>query len=217
MSTNLFHDGVFFPRVPQSRHPLGEDDKTPRVSVSTSVAGCFTAIPGGGDELDWLLKKQAGIFKLFQINTEKLGILNDQIIPPSTLFQNHSVIDATFSNEHWILTSFEVPTEDSHIIMIKELNNEKYTELDLPLPSTPSHYKRIVTDVTYQSADLKKGDSIVFYFEGNDQEVWFHKLKKYPGVAELSYDCNVRFTANEHCNVQELFFLYQQMSLSYTG
>lgn len=120
VSPDLKHNGEFIPRVPYNRHEEMEDNKTHRVCVSPSIEGCLTAIPGGGSGFLDLCEEQRGYFLLFRIDTEKLGIPQENIISDEELFQKDLVRDADISKEHWITCPFTVPKEDKIIIKIED-------------------------------------------------------------------------------------------------
>jgi hypothetical protein len=110
ISLNLFHNGEFYPRIPYDRYS-SEDNAMKRVCVSDSVMGCFNAIP---DEQLFTCDHH-GYFKLFEIDTDALGICEKSIIKPLTLYEEKGVFDALLTNEHWILTDFVVPKEKQSI------------------------------------------------------------------------------------------------------
>jgi hypothetical protein len=119
ISTELDHDGNFYPRIPESIRP-GEDEKFPRICVSSSVEGCFSAIPNGSIDLDYLNYENGGYYKLFTIDTKKLKIWPHEIIKPDYLYEKELVEDAQITDEHWILKEFSVPKEFSQIIRVTD-------------------------------------------------------------------------------------------------
>ena len=118
VSTNLTHPGIFKPRIPSFRHKDSEDDVIPRVCVAPSIEGCLTAIPEGGMQLGELCWDQRYYFLVFRIDTQKLGIPQNNIITSDELFKKDLVRDAEITNEHWITTSFVVPAEDRFLILV---------------------------------------------------------------------------------------------------
>lgn len=110
VSLDLSHNGNFSPKVPRDRYTT-EDSYTKRICVSDSIAGCLNAIPDG------LLftEEYHGYFKLFEINTEELGISDNEIVQPLSLYENNGVYDALLTGEHWILSGFNVPKEKQFI------------------------------------------------------------------------------------------------------
>lgn len=119
ITTDLGHDGVFTPRVPDFRLNQ-EDSKTFRVCVAPSIEDCLTSIPDGGGTLYHLLERNNQKIKVFKIDTQKLNIKNSDIKLSIELFKEGVVPDAANTHETWILSSFEVPEEDTMIIAIKD-------------------------------------------------------------------------------------------------
>lgn len=82
------HDNkILKPRIPKNRMP-SEDDKTPRICVSTSIAGCLAAVQG--------LKEGNTVY----IHT----CTSEAIIQPT----NDQVPDIFFTGEVWITESVEM-------------------------------------------------------------------------------------------------------------
>lgn len=127
LTKDLTHDGKFSPRVPEFRTEY-EDKTIPRVSTSLSISDCLAAIPFGGMNLDYLVEEEGYDFKVFKINTDKLGIKNESIISSAELYQQDLVRDAGFTNEYWITEPFEVSEEDTAII---EITNFDYESVDV--------------------------------------------------------------------------------------
>lgn len=181
ISTNLNHNGVFYPRIPSCRHEH-EDSVTKRISVGNSIGDCLTAIPNGGMRLEDTNEERRGYYLLIKIDTEKLGIDNKYIIDTNTLFEKDLVRDAELTNESWIITSFSVETEDMQIIcvtgwieeekdviphFIYEIAEDEY-EGDYceaymeELNSDGFPVGTIINGVRYFSANVKKGDELEF-------------------------------------------------------
>ncbi|MDF9599157.1 hypothetical protein P7D15_01835 [Bacillus cereus] len=118
VSTDLQHSGEFVPRIPSCRHQDKEDDVTNRICVSKTIDDCLSAIPNGGAHLEELNIEQRGYYKVFKIDTEKLGIEDSAIVSSDVLYQEDLVRDAEVTNEHWILKGFQVAKEDSYIIKL---------------------------------------------------------------------------------------------------
>ncbi|MDF9547866.1 hypothetical protein P5798_30130, partial [Bacillus cereus] len=78
----------------------------------------LSAIPNGGAHLEELNIEQRGYYKVFKIDTEKLGIEDSAIVSSDVLYQEDLVRDAEVTNEHWILKGFQVAKEDSYIIKL---------------------------------------------------------------------------------------------------
>ncbi|WP_283747872.1 hypothetical protein [Bacillus thuringiensis] len=118
ISTDLQHSGEFVPRIPSCRHQDKEDDVTNRICVSRTIDDCLSAIPSGGARLEELNIEQRGYYKVFKIDTEKLGIEDSDIVSSDVLYQEDLVRDADVTNEHWILKGFQVAEEDSYLIKL---------------------------------------------------------------------------------------------------
>ncbi|WP_242306314.1 hypothetical protein [Bacillus cereus group sp. BfR-BA-01317] len=118
VSTDLQHSGEFVPRIPSCRHQDKEDDVTKRICVSKTIDDCLSAIPSGGAHLEELNIEQRGYYKVFKIDTDKLGIEDSDIVSSDVLYQEDLVRDAEVTNEHWILKGFQVAEEDSYIIKL---------------------------------------------------------------------------------------------------
>lgn len=125
VSIDLEKDGFFYPRRPNLTMENELFDMN-RICVAPTIADCFTAIPNGGSRLDTLSIDQAGLFKVFRIDTEKLGIPESAIISSKELFEKAWVPDAEWSEEYWIMESFTVPEEDSFIIHVVDWQEESH-------------------------------------------------------------------------------------------
>lgn len=121
ITRNLNHNGFFYPDIPR-RILENENQTIPRVCTSTSIEGCLGSIPDGGEHLECSISEEGDIFKVFKIDTEKLGL--EYILDSSELVENRYVMDASFSDEHWILQDFLVPEEDAFLIEIEGYNVE---------------------------------------------------------------------------------------------
>lgn len=168
LSTNLFHNNKFYPRIPRSRSN-GEDDNIERISVSTTIGGCLSAIPNGDSDLGSFLMelieyRQNGIdfynipkeeiphFKLYKINTDKYNHITEKnIIKPKILYKKDYVIDAYWTEEHWITKKLVVKDEDISYIKIKNWHEEAQ---DLIPPDI--FYKAIESDGNYIDLYFKK-------------------------------------------------------------
>lgn len=125
LSTDIHHDGVFEPRIPSKDVRMKEEEsETPRICVALTLEGCFSAIPSGGSRLDSLNESQKGYYKVFEIDTEKLGISDSDILNSDFLYESGKVEDAYITDEHWITTGFAVPAEDSYVILLQDWEEE---------------------------------------------------------------------------------------------
>lgn len=229
VSTNLRHDGVFTPRIPDQRHQQAEDNTTGRVSVAPSIELCLTAIPGGGGQLDELNINQRGYYLVFRIDTEKLGISEQDIVKSQTLYKKDFVRDAGFTEEHWILSSFTVPEEDRFIIRLYDW--EEFSEDVLPYSIFEiadreydgdylSAYMDIYDDlvpcsvriqnIQYTTENLKKGDEFTLYFDTDiekDYLISYIKTQPNYSVLEITID-EIKLKVNKDVNAKELFLYH---------
>lgn len=121
ITQDLSHDGYFYPNIP-SAILLNENQSSNRVCASRTLEGCLGSIPGGGENLEETMAEKGDIFKIFRIDTNKLGInltLNDQ-----ELLDRLYVFDSLESGEHWILEPFLVPDEDISYIRLEGYDGE---------------------------------------------------------------------------------------------
>lgn len=121
ISSDLSKDGYFFPRIPYITRE-DEDTNLNRVCVADSFNGTFTAIPNGAGNLDTYLEESSYYFKVFVIDTKKLGIKN--IMTSEELYKKDYVRDAMITGEHWILEDFTVPDEDIFYIRLNNWTEE---------------------------------------------------------------------------------------------
>lgn len=186
VSTDIEKNGRFYPRQPSATME-NELYDMPRICVAPSIADCLSAIPRGGSRLDTLNLEQGGLYKVFRIDTEKLGIPDSAIIGWKELFQNAWVPDAEWTEEHWITEAFTVPEEDCFMIhltnweeescdliphRIYELANAEY-EGDYFQAYTDSEEKMVpcmsaIKDIQYEQESYKEGDSFDFFVEDED-------------------------------------------------
>jgi hypothetical protein len=134
---DLYNTGrKFEPRVPRTGM-VGEDKQTPRISTSSSLEGALSGCPSGAARLHNSKMIQAGLLRVFVIDTEKLGIT--KILEPSELLDK-GVWDAEITQEYWILEPVEVPEEDVLLIIVDSYRVEEVSLLQGP-PETISGIK----------------------------------------------------------------------------
>lgn len=178
VSTDINMDGHFYPRIPHSIM-AGEFESIYRICVAPSIADCFSAIPNGGSRLDELNEEQDGLYKVFRIDTEKIGIPDTHILTWQHLFEEDMVPDAEWTEEHWITTDFTVPEEDVFMIHLKNWNEKScdiipkriytiaeedyegdYFEAYADVMDEAVPCMSAIKDVLYQQEPYKKGDTI---------------------------------------------------------
>lgn len=115
VSLDWTKDNVFEPRIPTNRMDE-EDSVTPRICLSTSVAGCLSAIPGGGSKLADLLEGTKSIIKVFVFDTENMNLQEGDLLDHHVLYQEYNVLDAPHTEEYWSLVALEATT--SHFVFV---------------------------------------------------------------------------------------------------
>ncbi len=100
ISSYLDFNGDFKKRIPSERIE-SENDTILRICAAPTLEQCFASI--GCCE---------GNYKVFKIDTDKLGIRDKDICTPQELYDKGLVPDALFHKEHWITTNFKVSIED---------------------------------------------------------------------------------------------------------
>lgn len=229
ISTDLKHDGVFEPRIPSCRHQDQEDDKTLRISMTPTLEDCLTAIPNGGMNLEQLNMEQRGMYLLITIDTEKLGISEDDIITSVTLYEKDLVRDADITNEVWITKGFQVPKEDMQIIRVTDwqevahdiipysiiqIADEKYE--DDYLTAYQDIYDDFVPcsigieNVQYFSEHLEVGETVSFYV---DDEMEYKAILAYindmKGVEVIKKDMDeIVICSKENINLKKIFMFH---------
>lgn len=241
VSTNIEKDGHFYPRRP-SMTMTNELFDTPRICVAPRIADCFSAIPQGGSRLDELNLEQGGLYKVFRIDTEKLGIPDSAIIGWKELFQKAWVPDAEWTEEHWITEAFTVPEEDCFMIhltnweedscdliphRIYELAEEKY-DGDYLKAYMESEQELVpcmsaITDIEYVEDAYTEGDSFYFFVEDEDvlvrvlnvsREVYGVELELKGMDEVIVVKGNLSITDLAHCAFGSLDFFHSFLSAS---
>lgn len=117
----------FMPQIPESRM-VGEDNKIPRICLSSSVEGCCSATLWGGssfEDLFWEYKQHAPIRVYeFDINDIKDG----NLITPDYLYKTDKVRDAKINNEYWVINQNLKPI-NTYLINVKDYT--EYLEEDI--------------------------------------------------------------------------------------
>lgn len=109
----------FCPQIPKHRH-IDEDSITNRICLSSSIEGCLSASPYGGEFLEEILWGNSSfLVRVYEFNVENINIKN--IIPPEYLYQQDLVRDAHINNEYWIVNQNLTPSR-SYFIKILHYN-----------------------------------------------------------------------------------------------
>lgn len=195
VSTELDKDGHFTPRFPLN---IMENEKgIERICVAPTIADCFSAIPRGGSRLDELNLEQMGMYKVFRIDTEKLGIPEQAIVSWKTLFEQGWVPDAEWTEEHWITQAFIVPEEDSFVIALTNWNEESCDLIPYAiqqvadaeyegnqLEAFESEFGEMapcmsrIVDIEFRREPLQSGESFEIYLEFLDDQDQVNTLAK---------------------------------------
>lgn len=235
VSTNIYHNGVFEPRIPQYRHKEQEDDKICRVSVAPTIEDCLTAIPNGGSRLEEFNEYQRGYYLIFKIDTDKLGIQEEYIIQSEFLYEKDLVRDADVTNEIWITTSFVVPEEDRFLI---HLSDWMETPLDI-LPYSiyaiadekfEGDYLRAycevynelvpcsvgITNPNYICEFVRKGQIISLYIEEEYEKVEIFKFltSNYNVDIVDENEYKIEFIMKEDSNLKNLFYYHKKIAVA---
>jgi len=234
VSTDVRHNGVFVPRIPDNRHQDAEDDTTLRVSVAPTIEECLTAIPGGGMHLEELNLENRGYYLIFRIDTEKLGIPKSNIVTSETLYERDLVRDAGFTNEHWITTSFVVPEEDKFLIRldkwneepedvlphsIYEISDEKYDgdylEAFIEEYGTHPPCASVIKNLIYTKETVVKGEEVTLYYEDDiEKDCILRTLEKEYNVQIRDVNTDeITFVMNQDANLQPLFMRHMEMAM----
>ncbi|MEG7882651.1 hypothetical protein [Bacillus paranthracis] len=114
---------VFAPRVPKEEMRLAEEDSTSaRFCVSTTIEGCLSAVPWGGESLSLHDNK---VVTVYEFDTNDL-VNQENLIAPSTLYQKGFVPDAMYTNEYWIVNESIQPKNVFYIAI------DSYEEIVVP-------------------------------------------------------------------------------------
>jgi hypothetical protein len=236
VSTSINHSGEFEPRIPQHRHQGAEDDQTPRISVAPSIEECLSAIPNGGSRLDELNVEQKGLYLIFKIDTEELGIEEKDIIGPRHLYENDMVRDAENTNEHWIMKKFTVPDSSRFLIKlivwdeyaqdvvpysIYKIAEEKYdgdffeAYRDIYEEYVPSSTR--IVDLFYFHEDVEKGQEIEIYIDETEEKKLIKQFLSNHYKVDIKENSDrlpaLTFTMKENANLASLFLYEHELSL----
>ena len=112
---------VFTPRIPISRMCY-EDAITPRICLSTSLEGCFSAAPWGGEGLD--INPKSVVYRIYEFDDTNIPPKN--IVTTEYLTGMYSIIDeeplvpdAEFTNEVWVVNKDLQPDNIYYVVVDK--------------------------------------------------------------------------------------------------
>ena len=120
---DLNYNAKFIPRIP-IQTLCNEDTETSRICVADSIEGCLSAMPSGGKSLEDSSFYRRYYYRVYEIDTEKYGIPDEDIYYPEYLYENGLVDDSISTGEHWILNELEVDPADSYLIKLISWDEE---------------------------------------------------------------------------------------------
>lgn len=119
---------TLYARIPRVRTFL-EEDKTPRISMSTSIEKCITSMPDGitaAEKMIKLLKDTNLPAVLYVYTIDETSIEPKELLLPSEIVDN--VPDAVVNQEYWILSESIKCTE--HVIKVDMI---KYKDIEVDI------------------------------------------------------------------------------------
>lgn len=123
VSRDVKFSPYFEPRIPSLKDESKENRVIPRICFSTTLEGCFSAIPGA-EALDHLLLEQRNTFRVYEIETDNYEISEDDIVLTDVIDENGWVHDAYLNDECWITKPFCIKNEDSYVVLIQTYSEE---------------------------------------------------------------------------------------------
>lgn len=234
VSIDPLHNGHFLPRIPSCRHKEHEDDCTKRVSVGRTIEDCLTAIPNGGGEFDRLNLFLRGYYRVFRIDTEKLQIPTDLIITSDELYEKDLVRDSGETGEHWILTEFHVPEEDTFLIHVTNWDESPFDVLPYSifqiaedqydgdyLEAYEDIYQEYVPcsvrieNLSYDTVHKQRGDSfLLYYWEEKEKEELLNYLLNHLHVDKKIEDVGegLLFSLYQSEDLTNLFLFHSEIA-----
>lgn len=115
----------FQPRIPALRYEY-EDATIPRISLSTSIEGCLTAVPWGGRKLEIMTSEFSDfhseeefylVFRVYEFDSST--IQEGNLIATDELLKRGLVMDANASNEVWVINQDLKPT-NTYLVVLEE-------------------------------------------------------------------------------------------------
>lgn len=106
----------FIPRIPEDR-AFKENASTPRISLSSTIEGCLTAVPWGGSLLsDIFWGNKSYLVRVYEFDLDNLDLNN--LFPPQYLYSNDLVVDSKVTNEYWYLKP--IKPDRSYLIELED-------------------------------------------------------------------------------------------------
>ena len=222
------HNGEFIKRIPPMKLE-GENNTIKRVCVASTIEGCVSSMPGGGESLGNLNYDTRGYYLIFRIDTEKLKIDSKNIISPEELYEKGYVADAKIHNEFWITESFTVPKEDRLFInisdwdedfepiipknILKIAEEEYYGDYEEAYLEAYKEYLPkavVIKNLKYITTELKKGENHLLFFQYSDEEEQIISvLDEIEGISYESDNTNIiSISANKNIDLTNLFLAH---------
>lgn len=232
VSTELKHNGIFVPRIPDIRHKEEENVTISRVSVAPTIADCLTAIPNGGGRLDELNMMQRGYYLIFKVDTEKLGIEEHDMVSSKELYEKDLVRDADLTHEVWIIKAFEVPVEDRFILSLTEWQENPFDVFPFSIYEVAEReyegdiheayadiYKEFVpcsvgiTDIEYSGEIVEKGTELTLYTEEDcEEKKLLEFIQEHYKVENLRANFGeISFIVKENSNLNNLYLYHRDL------
>lgn len=210
VSTNIKKNGFFKPRVPDNLYMYvqEENDEIDRICVAPTLEKALSAIPRGGSNLfDWY-EDNGMYFKVFIIDTKKLGIKESSIVVPEYLVKNKYVLDAEQTREHWILEAFEVTEEDSFLINVKDFKIEKDFNILKDLDITTDYvYNNEIIEIDMDYVDYSQGvfeEDLCLHIEKEKLKSNFLKTNPEIEFIDKEDEDKIRFITKKDQSIRKL-------------
>lgn len=235
VSTDLQHDGFFYPRVPSCRMDE-EERETGRISVAPTIADCLSAIPNGGGFLEDSDIERRGYYLIIRIDTDKVGLTDKDIILSDKLYEEDWVRDADFTNEVWVTKSFQVSKEDMFLIHLDfwredvhdvipykllKVADENYqgdycaAYEDIYDDLVPSSFT--IRDIRFTKQQVEAGQRVELNCEEIDEKEKLIRYieKEYPTVEIKSSESTLDIHIREACDLRDLFIFHFELVVMY--
>lgn len=124
VTTDLDFKSNFTPRIP-SAYACDEDQTIPRICFSTSLGGCFSALPSGNSKLRETNRKTGGLYRVYTYRVDGRKKTNS-MIGSKDLWVKGLVHDALETGEYWVLKPIVFKESDSFLIKLTNWDEEDY-------------------------------------------------------------------------------------------
>ena len=147
-------------------------------------------------------------FKVFIIDTKKLGIKESSIVVPEYLVKNKYVLDAEQTREHWILEAFEVTEEDSFLINVKDFKIEKDFNILKDLDITTDYvYNNEIIEIDMDYVDYSQGvfeEDLCLHIEKEKLKSNFLKTNPEIEFIDKEDEDKIRFITKKDQSIRKL-------------